>query len=53
MSILTMVVGGVALGSILAALLGRSGEQVTFVAPGKRADHLETNNVWRVPARLS
>ena len=45
MSIHTMVVGGGALGSILAAHLGRSGERVTLVARGKRADHLERNGV--------
>ena len=43
MSIHTMVVGGGALGSILAAHLGSSGERVTLVARGKRADHLERN----------
>jgi 2-dehydropantoate 2-reductase len=41
----TMIVGGGALGSILAAHLGRSGERVTLVARGKRADHLERNGV--------
>jgi len=40
-----MVVGGGALGSILAAHLGSSGERVTLVARGKRADHLERNGV--------
>jgi 2-dehydropantoate 2-reductase len=45
MSMHTMVVGGGALGSILAAHLGRSGERVTLVARGKRADHLERNGV--------
>jgi 2-dehydropantoate 2-reductase len=45
MGIHTMVVGGGALGSILAGYLARSGERVTLVARGKRADHLERNGV--------
>jgi len=45
MNMHTMIVGGGALGSILAAHLGRSGERVTLVARGKRADHLERNGV--------
>jgi len=40
-----MVVGGGALGSILAGHLGRSGARITLVARGKRADHLELNGV--------
>jgi ketopantoate reductase len=52
MSIHTMVVGGGALGSILAAHLGRSGERVTLVARGKRADHLEREDGEGSPAQI-